>query len=403
MTGHDVTQPAAGLRRSAVRFVVVLGIVSLFADLTYEGARGITGQFLAVLGASGAAVGVVAGFGELAGYGIRLASGRLTDRTGRFWTVTFTGYLVNLVAVPLLALAGNWPAAAALMVAERVGKGVRVPPRDAMLSHASRQVGRGWAFGLHEALDQVGAVLGPLLVAAVVAAGHGYRPAFTVLAVPALLALATLAAARVRYPDPRAFEEPPAVEDEGVRRRLPRVLWLYLAAAGLFAAGFADFPLIAFHFQRTGVVSGGAVPLLYAVAMGVDAVAALVLGRLFDRVGIRALVLPAVAAAGFAPMVFLGAPALAVAGMVLWGVGMGAQESVMRAAVATMVPADRRATAYGTFNTGFGVCWFLGSALIGVLYDHSRVALVVFSVVVQLAALPLLLAVHRAMRGGSEQ
>jgi MFS family permease len=239
---HGVTHPAAGLRRAAVRFVVLLGIVSLFADVTYEGARGITGQFLAVLGASGTVVGIVAGFGELIGYGVRLASGRLTDRTGRFWTVTFAGYLVNLVAVPLLALAGNWPAAAALMIAERVGKGVRVPPRDAMLSHASQQVGQGWGFGLHEALDQIGAVLGPLLVAAVVAARHDYRPAFAVLAVPALLALATLAAARVQYPDPRTFEEPPAVEEEEVGRRLPRVLWLYLAAAGLFAAGFADFP-----------------------------------------------------------------------------------------------------------------------------------------------------------------
>jgi len=384
-------------RHSAVRFVVLLGVLSLLADTTYEGARSITGPFLAVLGASGAVVGAVAGLGELLGYTVRLGSGRLAQRSGRTWPLTMAGYGVNLLAVPLLALAGSWPAAAVLMVAERIGKGVRVPPRDAMLSHATARIGHGWGFGLHEALDQVGAVAGPLLVALVLATHHGYRAGFALLTIPAALALAALAAARTQYPNPRALEaEPP---EEPAAAGLPRVFWLYLAASGLVAAGFADFPLIAFHFQRAGVVTGGAIPVLYAVAMGADGLAALGLGRLFDRVGITALVGAALAAAAFAPLVFYGGAPLAVVGLVLWGLGIASQESVMRAAVATMVPPGRRASAYGSFNAGYGLCWFAGSVLLGVLYDRSLPLLVGFSVAIQLIAVPLLLAVrHRLPR-----
>ncbi|HEV8649169.1 MAG TPA: MFS transporter [Actinomycetes bacterium] len=401
MASTSPAPAAAGLRRSAVRFVVLLGVLSLLADTTYEGARSITGPFLAMLGASGAVVGAVAGFGELVGYAVRLGSGRLSERTGRTWLLTIAGYAVNLLAVPLLALAGNWPAAATLMIAERIGKGVRVPPRDAMLSHAAAQLGRGWGFGLHEALDQVGAVLGPLLVALVVATHHGYRAGFVLLAVPAGLALAVVAAARTQYPNPRTFE---ADEQDGpTGTGLPRVFWLYLAASGLVAAGFADFPLIAFHFQQAGVVTGGAVPLFYAIAMGADALAALALGRLFDRVGIAAVIGAALAAAAFAPLVFYGRAPLAVVGLVLWGLGMASQESVMRAAVAAMTPPDRRASAYGIFNAGYGVCWFAGSVLLGVLYDRSLAALVGVSVAVQLAAVPLLLAVRGRLRPRSGQ
>lgn len=398
VTGSRPGQQIA-VRRAAVRFVVLLGVVSLLADTTYEGARSITGPFLATLGASGTVVGIVAGVGELAGYVVRLVSGRVSERTGRLWDVALSGYAVNLVAVPLLALAGHWPAAATLMMAERVGKGVRVPPRDTMLSHATHEMGRGWGFGLHEAMDQTGAVLGPLLVALVIATRGSYRTGFALLVVPALLALVVLATGRVRYPNPQIFE---AVHHAGrAGAAYPKVFWVYLGAAGLFAAGFADFALVAFHFQRSGVFGPGAIALVYALAMGVDAAAALVLGRLFDRVGLLALAGAGLLAAFFAPLVFYGGTALAVAGMALWGIGMGAQESIMRAAVASMVGPDRRAGAYGVFNTGFGLAWFAGSILIGVLYDHSLAGLVAFSMVTQLAALPVLVAIARRLPGAS--
>lgn len=379
---------------AALRFVVFLGVVSLFADMTYEGARSITGPFLAVLGASATVVGIVAGFGELVGYGLRLVSGFIADRTQRHWAITLFGYAMNMLAVPLLALAGRWEVAALLIIAERAGKAMRNPPRDAMLSHATAQIGRGWGFGLHEALDQLGAVLGPLLVAGVVALKGDYRPAFAALGISALLALAVLVAARISYPAPREFEAGAAeVEDP----RFPRVYWLYLAAAALVAAGYADFPLIAYHFQKASVLSPDWIPIFYAVAMGVDALAALLFGRLFDRIGLSILIVVALMSALFAPLVFFGGFTLALIGMACWGVGMGAQESIMRAAVAGFVPANRRGSAYGVFNAGYGLFWFLGSGLIGVLYDTSIIWLVVFSVTMQLASIPMLLVVRREL------
>lgn len=374
-------------RRSAITFVILLGLVSLFADMTYEGARSITGSYLAVLGASAAAVGFIAGFGELVGNGLRLASGYLSDRTGRYWAFTLAGYSLNLLVVPLLALAGRWEVAAALIIAERMGKALRTPARDAMLSHATKEVGRGWGFGLHEAMDQIGAMLGPLIVAAVLALRGSYQAGFAVLLAPALLALIVLGAARWLYPHPQDLEPTTAsVETRG----LSRVFWLYLAGMALLAAGFADFQLIAFHLEQTGTVPSEWIPIFYAIAMGVDALAALIFGRLFDRHGLAVMVVVALLSAFFAPLVFTAGFLAALAGMVLWGVSMGAQESVMRATVAGMVSPDKRGSAYGVFNTGYGLAWFAGSVLMGVLYDISLPALIAFSVVSQLAAVPVL-------------
>lgn len=374
--------------RSALRFVVLLGVVSLFADVTYEGARSVTGPFLAALGASATAIGVVAGLGELVGYALRLVSGYLGDRTRKYWALTLGGYGLNLLAVPALALAGRWEVAALLIVAERLGKAIRNPPRDVLLSHAASRLGRGWAFGLHEALDQVGAVVGPLLVAWVLYFRGRYDLAFGVLMLPALLALGVLAAARRLYPEPRSFEPGPRAANRPPG--FPGAFWLYLAAVACVAAGYADFPLIAFHLKTVGVASESSIAILYAVAMGVDALAALVLGRLYDARGLAVLAFVPLGSCLFAPLVFSRSFLLALGGMVLWGLGMGAQESVVRAAIATMIPAARRGTAYGVFNGVYGVTWFAGSAAMGVLYDRSIPALILFSVLAQLVAVPIL-------------
>lgn len=372
---------------TALKFVVLLGVVSLFADMTYEAARSITGPYLAVLGASAAVVGIVAGFGELVGYALRLVSGYLADRTGKYWTITILGYVINMAAVPALALAGRWELAAFLIIAERVGKAIRTPARDAMLSHAAAQMGRGWGFGLHEAMDQIGALIGPLIVVAVLHFRGSYQAGFAVLAVPAALALGVLTVTRIRFPHPRHLEVGvPVLAATG----FPRVFWIYLAAVSLVAAGYADFPLIAYHFAKTAAVPDIWIPFFYAIAMGVDALAALLFGRLFDRRGFPVLMAAALLSSLFAPFVFLGGFYAALAGMVLWGIGMGAQESIMRAAVAGMVPANKRGSAYGVFNAGFGVFWFLGSAAMGWLYDVSIPVLIAFSVGTQLASVPLL-------------
>jgi MFS family permease len=376
----------------AWRFIILLGVISLFSDITYEGARSISGPFLGQLKASALVVGVVAGLGEFLGYTLRLASGYLTDRLGRYWPIVFAGYAVNLLAVPLLALAGSWEIAAVLLVAERMGKAIRTPARDAMLSHAAGAVGRGWGFGFHEAMDQVGAVTGPLIVAAVLYYRGGYREGFAILLLPAVLALVVIVMAARLYPHPQHLEvNAPTLKPTGFNRPY----WLYVAAVGLLGAGYADFPLIAYHFSKTAVLSSDWIPIFYAIAMGVDAVAALVLGRLFDRLGIPVIVVTAALSALFAPLVFLGGFKLALLGMVLWGIGMGSLESIIKAALAEMVPRDRRATGFGLFNAGFGVFWLLGSVLMGWLYDFSLGALVAFSVTAQLLATPFFLAVSR--------
>ncbi|GAK54181.1 major facilitator superfamily MFS_1 [Candidatus Moduliflexus flocculans] len=303
------------------------------------------------------------------------------------------GYCVNLLVVPMLALAGNWPLAAAFMITERIGKAVRTPARDVMLSHATKEIGRGWGFGLHEAMDQIGAMLGPLLVAFVLRSTGSYQASFGILLVPALLAIGVVLVARTLYPRPRDLETHTA---ELATKGFDRHFWLYLAAVALIAAGFADFPLIAYHFGKNASIPPLWIPIFYAIAMGVDAIAALICGYFFDRIGLKVMLIAAFIAAGFAPCVFLGNFSLALFGMVIWGIGMGAQESIMRAAVAGMVSANRRGAAYGIFNTGFGVAWFCGSALLGILYDISLPLVIIFSVAIQLAAIPLLWSISRA-------
>ncbi len=379
----------------ALKFVLLIGAVSFFADFTYEGSRSIAGPYMAVLGASAVVVSAIAGLGELLGYGLRLVSGRLSERTGKFWRITLFGYTVQMASVPLLALVRNWPTAALLILIERVGKATRNPPRDVMLSHAAREMGYGWAFGVHEALDQFGALVGPLLIAAVLSTGGRYRFAFALLLIPALATLALLAVARLVYPRPEEMETAaPDVRGTG----LPRDFWLYLAGAALVAAGFADFPLIAYHFEKTSMVPRAWVPVFYAIAMGVSGIGSLVFGRLFDRMGLRVLVPLTLVSALFAPLCFLGGFRLALLGSALWGLGMGVHESIVPAAVALMVPVHRRPSAYGLFTAGYGLFWFLGSAIIGILYDVSIVALIAFSVAAEVAAIPFFLKVGGAAR-----
>ena len=311
-------------RKIALRFIVLIGILSFFADFTYEGSRSIVGPYLATLQASGTVVGIVTGFGELLGYGLRLFSGRWADATGRYWPITIFGYVVQMASVPALALTGSWPAAAVLIILERVGKAIRNPPRDVMLSHAGKRAGGyGWAFGLHEALDQFGAMFGPLAVAAVLARHHSYREAFAVLLVPAVINLSLVLLARFLYPKPQDLDRSPPVP---VRTDLPRIFWIYLLGAILVAAGFADYPLIAYHFTRAETVPGNWIAIFYSVAMAVSGTGSLVLGRLFDRYGFIVLVILTLASASFAPLVFFGNFWAALLGAAVWGLGMGVHE-----------------------------------------------------------------------------
>jgi MFS family permease len=380
-------------KKLALRFVLVIGIVSLFADMTYESARGIVGPFLGSLGASAAVVGFTAGFGELIGYSLRSITGYFADKTHKYWVFIFTGYAINLLAVPALALAGNWLLAAALVVAERTGRAIRKPSTDALLSHAGSQIGRGWAFGLNEFLDQTGATIGPLIMALVLYLHGGYHKAFAILLIPALLCLVTLTVARILYPRPHELEErePVVLKTKG----FSKAYWLYVVAGALIAAGFADFSLIAFHFQKAGTVSQSLVPVFYAAAMVTGALASLVFGKLLDTIGMPVVVFAFFIGAFFSPCVFLGGFGFALAGMILWGVGMGAQDSLLKAMLAGVIPSDKRSTAFGVFDTAYGIAWFAGSATMGLLYGKSISAMIIFSVALQLAALPVFIFAKR--------
>jgi predicted MFS family arabinose efflux permease len=370
----------------AFRFVVLIGIVNFFADFTYEGGRSVTGPFLATLGATAATVGFVAGFGEMLGYALRSLTGFLADKTHKYWAFALVGYAVNMLAVPALALAGNWQIASLLMIAERTGRAIRKPSVDTMLSYAAHSMGRGWVFGLNEALDQAGATLGPLVVAFALYAKSGYRTGFAVLLVSATFCLSTVVVALLMHPRPHELETREAHELDAPSFSKP--YWLYLLGGALVAAGFADFSLISFHFEKGRVIAATIIPIFYSAAMAAAAVSGLLFGWLLDRLGFKILILAFSLAAFFAPLTFSDSFSLALLGTILWGLGLGAQE-LLKAELTSILSRDKRSSGFGVFDAGFGIAWFLGSWAMGLMYEKSIASVIFFSVVCQLAALPV--------------
>jgi MFS family permease len=380
-------------KRIAFHFIILLGIVSLFGDITYEGARSIVGPYLAVLGASAAVVGMVAGLGEFIGYTLRLVFGYLADRTKAYWPLTIIGYALILF-VPLLAVTGHWQVAIIFIILERMGKAVRSPARDAMLSHATKQVGRGWGFGIHEALDQIGAVAGPLIFTFVFLFKGTYRQGLTILWIPAVLLLGILAVARARVPVPEELEvsgktngqDPPDPPD---KKRLPKVFWLYALFIFVSVAGFFNFQLISYHFKVKSIITDVQIPLFYVIAMGVDAATALVIGKTYDKIGLKSLL--AIPLLTF-PIPFFALShnyGFVIISVALWGAVMGIHETIMRAGIADLVPIERRGFAYGIFNTIYGASWFLGGIVMGLLYDYFPAFIILFVIIMEVISLPI--------------
>ena len=363
--------------------MILLGWVSLFADLCYEGMRSAIGPYLALLGASGTAVGIVSGTGEALGYALRYWSGALADRTHRYWAITIAGYSTNLVAVPLLALAGGWPAVAALVALERMGKGFRSPAKSTLTSFAASDLGAGRAFAINEAMDQAGALMGPLAVAGVLAwrgeTLSGFAWAFVLLAVPAAISVAVLLRARRLYPDPRSLE----AEGAGGAAKLgPNYAW-YLVGVALIAIGLADWPLIAYHLEKADVLDAKWLPIAYSAAMGFDGVVSLVAGLAFDRnrkrggTGASVLAGFTIAGAAYAVLAFTSDAhqrLFAIAGIALWSVVHAATNSIGKAMIAAIVPRGQRGRAYGLYYLVFGLAWWLGSIALGALYDRDHLA-----------------------------
>ena len=366
-------------------------------------------------------IGGISGLGLLVGYSMRYVFGKLTDKTKHYWPMTILGYVLDVLAVPALALVGEhgWIAACALLVIQRMGKAIKKPAKDTIMSFAASQEGVGKSFGIQEVLDQIGAFLGPVLLYLVMlfktdgTTFEVYSTCFAVLAIPGAMTLILLIITRYKFPNPEHFEPEPK---EFIPFKMKKEFVLYIAGISLFAFGFIDYSIIIMHVSRTyahlsgglaetgSLVTTGTLPLLYAGAMLVDAVAALVFGLMYDKRGVRALVWSTLISAPFAVFVFMfdSVPMLLL-GVALWGVGMGAQESILKAAVTSMVPKTSRATGYGIFECSFGAFWFLGSWLLGVLYDVSIPAMVVVSAVAQLAAIPLYIASSRLRKKQAEQ
>jgi MFS family permease len=368
-------------------FVLTMGAVNFFGDVTYEGGGSINGQYMATLGASAAAISITAGLGEFLGYSLRSVSGYIADRTGRYWLVTFVGYIINALAVPAMALAGSWQLAALSILLERTGRAIRKPTVEAMLSYSTGALGKGWVYGLNTALDEAGATLGPLLVALVLFLGGNYRGAYAMLLVSALLTLAALAIARINFPLPARLEEGKTAPMHG----FTRAYWIYMLAGACFAAGLMSFELISFHLAATKLVAGPWIPVMLAFSTFCAVIASLVLGKLYDRVGMPVVYAAVVLSALFAPFVFQGTLAAALIAMPLWGIGYATQDTPLKVLIARVLPEEKRNTAFGVFYIGYGVGWLIGSVATGLLYDQSRIALVVF-VVAQLASLPLFIA-----------
>ena len=395
---------------TAWRVVWWFGFVSLAADMVYEGARSVHGPLLAALGASAVVVGLVTGAGEAVALMLRLAFGPIADRTGRYWTLTIVGYGLTASCVPLLAIAPRLGVAGlgfatTMILLERLGKAVRSPSKSALLAQAASGVGRGRGFGVHKALDQVGAFAGPLVVAGVVAVSSLWA-GMAVLAVPGAIAMVLLLALRRRVPDPGVYDASPAPPrpEAGERRGwwaeavgagLSGDFFRYAVAASLTTGALVTFGIIGYHLTVEGLVPVAAVPVLYAAAMAVEAVAALVVGAVYDRAGPRVLLLVPFLVA-LVPALALGSALVAVlAGVLAWGVAQGVQDSTVKAVVADLVEAPRRATAYGVFAGIQGLLAIVGGVGAGWLYERSLVALVVVVALTQLVALGLLLDTFR--------
>lgn len=386
---------------TAMVFILMFSVVSLFSDMTHESASSIRGAFLALLGASATVIGFVSGLGELVGYGMRYVFGRLTDRTHRYWPMIVVGYVLDIIAVPALALVGEhgWVAACALLIVQRMGKAIKKPAKDTVLSFAASQEGAGKSFAIQEMLDQIGAFLGPLLLYVIMlfktdgSDYNRYTFCFAMLAIPGALTLVLLWLTRRRFPNPEKFEPTPTVM---VPFKMKGRFVLYIAGISLCAFGFIDYSLVLMHVSRLHLFSVSTLPLLYAGAMLIDAFSALFFGYLFDRWKSLALVASTLLSCTYALFIFgISTQWAIVVGVALWGIGMGAQESILKAAVTTLVPKQSRATGYGVFECSFGIFWFLGSWLLGALYDYSLTAMIVVSIVAQLAAIPLYVLSHK--------
>ena len=391
------------LREKAMRVIVMFGIISLLGDIIYEGARGVNGAYLRVLGVDVAMVGIITGLAQFVGAGLRFLTGYAADRSRGYWAFTIAGYMA-LAVVPMMALTGVWQIVALLIIMEQFAKAVRSPSRETLVSQAAKQVGTGWGFGLSEALDQIGAVTGPLifvglfaLLGTTVATLDNYRTGYSLLWIPFIvLCITVLAAYRMRAP-PGEFENETGKTPE--KEKLTVTFWIYCAFVFLTTLGFFSFVLVSYHLKAKNLLSDVWIPAVYIVAMLVDGLVALAVGKYYDRRkensgkasgGVVVLVMIPLLAFPLPLMLFSTELWLIVPAIVMWGAVMGINESVLKAGVADLTSIGKRGSGFGLFYTVYGLALFGGSTLAGTLYSISIPALAAVTVAVEVASIPVL-------------
>lgn len=388
--------------KPAVTVIILFGMISMLGDVVYETARSANSQYLNLLSISAAQVGLVFGIGEFLGYFLRLVAGALSDKSGRHWPFMFLGYGMLLV-VPLIGFTMNWNILVVLILMERIGKALRSPAKDTILSGvAENQVGIGFAFGLQEALDQIGAFIGPLIFTAVFyfTGKNGiaqYQTGYRSLFVPFVILMLFLIYAYRRIKRDNLMPE--VVKKDFHSENLKPIFWIYTAFTFFCTLGFVNFSTVGYHLKANNLMSDGSITLVYSVAMIVDAVTALVVGKAYDRLklmtGMRTggilvlMVIPFVTV--LLPILTLShSTVLIVFGMIVFGIVMGTHETVMRSAIADITPFNKRGTGYGVFNTSYGLALFGGAALMGLFYDLDKIGIIItFTFVVELVAIIL--------------
>ncbi len=381
-------------KKQVMIFLLFLGIISMLSDFTHEGARSIYGTYLGLIGVSAFLISFVSGLGEFISQSLRVFTGIIADKTKKYWLMMILGYTLNLLAIPFLMFvdASVWQVAILLILLERIGKGIRAPAKSALTSFTTAKIGVGKAFALQEAMDQLGAFLGPLFVFIILSINKGselsgYQLSFGLLGIFAIITLVLLVIAKFKYPNPDQFET--KTVERGFKGNAA-FLW-YMVAVCFIALGFIDFPLLAYHIWTTSSIDVIYVPLIYSAAMGIDALSALFFGYIYDKIGIKTLMISTLFSLAFAPVFFIikGISAVII-GIVIWGIAMGALESVLKAVIASVISKEKRATAYGIFYSVFGASWFLGSTVVGWLYGFSLPALVIFTAICESIAIVLL-------------
>jgi MFS family permease len=366
----------------------MLGMVSLFADMAYEGGGSVTGSYMELLGASALLTGLLS-VPDFLSYFSRLVGGWVASRSASsivYWGLVFIGYVANF-SMPLLALAGRPELVILLVFVERIGKGLRGPVRDVILSEVTKGMGRGKGFGLHEVMDQTGAIIGPLCVGyALYVSNNNYSYAFSILTIPVILSLICLSIAAALYPKVEA-----AGGGSGGKSVLGRVFWIYAISSSLMMFGFMQWrSIISYYFRDVGIIPDYYIALLYTLAMGVDAIVALPMGLAYDRYGLKVISVAPVAALLIPAMILSNNIFTYVLAASLWGIFMGAYETIMRAAVADLVGAESRAYAYGVYSFLSGVSWMIGTVIMAYLLETFSFGIIVLSLASEGLALILL-------------